>query len=322
VSTSNGHTDVTGVAIVFGAAAALGTLGVISNLAYEAGMSAAVFTALRAALGAVILGTLVLIRFQPGTSIMALPSREKRLLLVAIVSNGSMNLLLFAGFQVMTVALVMTVFYTYPLMVMVVQAVRGQELITLTRVGALIVAMAGLVLVIGSQIGPEAHVSLAGVGLGLSAAVCQAAYLVVSRDGYPSVPAVQATSLVLMGGVLISGSAALLTGSAGTLGTWASEPVAWLAVIVAGTLGAAIPKVMLLVGVRRIGGTRTATVMLSEPVMAVAFAAIALGQEVVPAEIVGGAAILVGAALVQRPSRHDTADRSVGRADAAWAPRE
>jgi drug/metabolite transporter (DMT)-like permease len=125
-----------------------------------------------------------------------------------------------------------------------------------------------------------------------------------------------------MGGVLISGSAALLTGGAGTLGTWASEPVAWLAVIVAGTLGAAIPKVMLLVGVRRIGGTRTATVMLSEPVMAVAFAAIALGQEVVPAEIVGGAAILVGAALVQRPSRHDAAARGVRRTDAAWAPHE
>ncbi len=116
------HTDSAGIAIVFGAAAALGTLGVISNLAYDAGMSAAAFTALRAALGACILGTLVLLRLQPRTNIRALAPREKRMFLIAIVTNGSMNLLLFAGFQAMTVALVMTVFYTYPLMVMVVHA--------------------------------------------------------------------------------------------------------------------------------------------------------------------------------------------------------
>ena len=75
--------------------------------------------------------------------------------LIAIVTNGSMNLLLFAGFQAMTVALVMTVFYTYPLMVMVVQALRGQEQVTPTRVVALIIAMAGLLLVIGSQDRPR-----------------------------------------------------------------------------------------------------------------------------------------------------------------------
>ena len=322
MSTPNARTDTTGVAIVFGAAAALGTLGVISNMAYDAGMSAAVFTALRAALGATILGTLVLLHLQPSTSIRALSAREKRLFLIAIVTNGSMNLLLFAGFQVMTVALVMTVFYTYPLMVMVVQAVRGQELVTPTRVAALIVAMAGLLLVIGSQVGPDAHVSLAGIALGLAAAMCQAAYLVVSRDGYPSVPAVQATSLVLIGGVLISGSAALVTGGVGSVSTWASEPVAWLAVLVAGTLGAAIPKVMLLVGVRRIGGTRTATVMLSEPVMAVAFAALALGQEVTVAEVLGGAAILLGAALVQRSSKRDVAVTGPPGAEGAWASHE
>ncbi len=182
--------------------------------------------------------------------------------------------------------------------------------------------MAGLLLVIGSQIGPEARVTLVGVGLGLAAAVCQAAYLVVSRDGYPSVPAVQATSIVLIGGVIISGSVALLTGSAGSASTWAAEPAVWAAVIVAGTLGAALPKALLLVGVRRIGGTRTATVMLSEPVMAAAFAAVALGQEITLIQIIGGAAILLCAALVQRPSPHDRAAATTAHVEAAWASRE
>ena len=315
-------TDTTGIAVTFGAAAALGTMGVISNVAYDTGMSAAVFTALRAALGATILGALVLGGLQPRMSVRHLPARQRQLLFVAVVANAAMNLFLFGGFSVMSVALVMTVFYTYPLVVMAAQALRGREQVTPLRVGAIALAMLGLVLVIGSQVGPGAQASLLGIGLGLAAAVCQATYLVVSRDGYPAVPAVQATSLVLVGGVLLSGGAAVLSGDAASLGTWVNEPAAWAAVLVAGSLGAALPKVLLLVGVRRIGGTRAATVMLSEPVMAVVFAAIALGEPITVPQIIGGAAILLGAALVQRPTPMDESAAAPRKTEALWASRE
>ena len=225
-------------------------------------------------------------RWQPRVSLRSLAARERRMLAVAIVANGSMNLLLFAAFSVMAVAIVMTLFYTYPVLVMVAMAAMGLERITPLRLAALVLAMAGLVLVVGSQVGPEAHVTLAGVGLALAAAVCQAAYLVVSRDGYTSVPAVQATSLILLGGMLISGTAALLTGGFSSVAGWATEPIVWMAVLLAGTIGAAIPKVLVLMGVRRIGGTRTAMVMLAEPVVAVVAAALVLGQPVTRA---GGA---------------------------------
>jgi DME family drug/metabolite transporter len=314
MSAAQERADSRGVALVFGAAAALGTLGVISTLAYREGMPAPVFTALRAALGALILGTLVMMRWQPSVSLRSLAMPERRMLAVAIVANGSMNLLLFAGFSVMTVAIVMTLFYTYPVLVMVAMAAMRQERVTPVRLGALGLAMAGLVLVVGSQVGPDAQVTLAGVSLALAAAVCQAAYLVVSRDGYTSVPAVQATSLILLGGMLISGTAALLTGGFASPDTWGVEPVVWIAVLLAGTIGAAIPKVMVLMGVRRIGGTRTAMVMLAEPVVAVVSAAIVLGQPVTLPEVLGGGAILLAAALVQRPP---LADRRTALSQAA-----
>jgi drug/metabolite transporter (DMT)-like permease len=303
--TGERQADRRGVGLVFGAAAALGTLGVISTLAYQEGMPAAVFTALRAALGALILGALVLARWQPRVSLRSLAARERRMLVIAVLANGSMNLLLFAAFSMMAVAVVMTLFYTYPVMVMVAMAAMGLERITPLRVGALALAMIGLVLVVGSQVGPEANVTLTGVGLALAAAICQAAYLVVSRDGYASVPAVQATSLILLGGMLISGTAALLTGGFATASEWVTEPTVWLAVLLAGTVGAALPKVMVLMGVRRIGGTRTAMVMLAEPVVAVVAAALVLGQPVTIAEVLGGGAILLAAALVQRPTIGD-----------------
>jgi drug/metabolite transporter (DMT)-like permease len=314
--------DGRGVALVFGAAAALGTLGVISNLAYEQGMPATVFTALRAALGALVLGVLVVGRWQPSTSLRGLVARERRMLTIAIIANGSMNLFLFAAFSVMAVAAVMTLFYMYPVLVMVAMAAKGLERITPLRLGALALAMAGLVLVVGSQVSLEADVTLAGVGLALAAAICQAAYLVVSRDGYTSVPPVQATSLILLGGMLISGAAALLTGGFASPGSWAAEPIVWAAVLLAGTIGAAIPKVFVLMGVRRLGGTRTAMVMLAEPVVAVVAAAFVLGQPVTLSEVLGGAAILLAAALVQRPTVGDARRLGGGEPAAAVASHE
>jgi drug/metabolite transporter (DMT)-like permease len=56
-------------------------------------------------------------------------------------------------------------------------------------------------------------------------------------------------------------------------------------------------------GVRRIGSTRTAVAMLMEPVVAVAVAAVALGQRLTELELVGGVAILVAVVLVQLPAR-------------------
>jgi hypothetical protein len=109
----------------------------------------------------------------------------------------------------MSVALVMVIFYTYPVLVAGASSALGRERLTLDRLGALACAGFGLALVLGTQLGPETSASLVGVALAATAAVCHATYFVVARDGFPSVPAVQATSLVLAGGVVVSGAGAL-----------------------------------------------------------------------------------------------------------------
>ena len=126
-----------------------------------------------------------------------------------MVVNGLMNLVLFFAFGAMAVGLVMAVFYLLP------GAggadVRGPrpERLTPVRVLALAIACAGLALVLGSQLGPEAHATAAGIALAGIAATCHAVYLVAIRGGFDDVPGVQATSLVLAGGLVISGTAAL-----------------------------------------------------------------------------------------------------------------
>jgi drug/metabolite transporter, DME family len=304
-----GQPDLRGSALkVFAAAAALGTLGPVAGLAYQEGVTPPAFSALRAAIGAGILGALVLTRRQPSIRLSSLAPRERTLLALAVVVNGVMNLVLFFAFGAMTVALVMVIFYTYPVLVAAGSVALGRERLTQARVAALAFSGVGLALVLGSQVGPEAHATVAGLVLAGIAAVCHAAYLIVVRDGFSRVPSVQATSLVLAGGLVISGSAALIMSGSDVVGPWVQSPVAWAAILCAGTFGAALPKVWVISGVRVIGSTRAAVLMLMEPVVAVVVAAVALGQGMTVLELLGGAAILVAVLIVQRPD--PAADRT------------
>jgi drug/metabolite transporter (DMT)-like permease len=295
--------DVGGLLKVLAAAAALGTLGPVAALAYGEGVEPATFSALRAGIGAAILGALVLSRRQPSIGLARLAPRQRALLAVAVAVNGLMNLVLFFAFGAMAVGLVMIIFYCNPVLVALLSAALGRERLTPVRIVALAVAGTGLALVLGSQLGPEAHATAAGIALAGTAAACHALYLVTIRGGFDDVPGVQATSLVLAGGLVISGTAALLIEGGGVAGEWLASPLAWAAILCAGTFGAALPKVWVIGGVRRIGSTRTAVAMLMEPVVAVVVAATALGQRLTELELVGGAAILVAVVLAQLPPR-------------------
>jgi drug/metabolite transporter, DME family len=286
---------------VCAAAVALGSLATVSALAYRNGMTPAAFVTSRALLGAGILAAYAWLRSIPWPRD-GLRSRERRMLAIAIVANGSMNLLLFAAFGVMAVALSMAVYYCYPLLVALIDVAIGRERRSARLVIALTGAVAGLVLVVGSQVGETAQPTAAGVLLAAGAAVAQAIFFVVSRDGYPSVPAEHATALILLGGALLSGVAVVVVGETRAIGAWIASPAALLLVALAGTLGAAFAKLLLLRGVRAIGSTRAALLMLIEPVAGVVIAAIVLGQAITPVQVAGGAAILAAAATV-RPGR-------------------
>jgi len=283
------------------AAGSMGTLGPVAGIAYREGMQPATFSALRAGIGAAILVVLLLTGQAAVVRLHALPSRQRVVLLVAVLVNGAMNLCLFLAFGRMAVGLVMAVFYLNPVITALLAAALGRERLTAVRVAGLALACGGLVLVLGGQVGTGASVDTAGLALALLAAAGHATYLVAIRGGFDDVPGVQATSLVLLGGLVISGTAALLLEAPAGTSAWAASPVAWVAVLAAATFGA-LPKAWIIGGVRRIGSTRASVALLTEPVVAVVVAALVLGQQPTPAQLAGGALVLAAVVLVQRPA--------------------
>jgi drug/metabolite transporter (DMT)-like permease len=79
-------------------------------------------------------------------------------------------------------------------------------------------------------------------------------------------------------------------------------------VLAAAVLGTAAAKVWVLRGLRLLGGTRTAIIMLGEPLGGILLAAVVLEHSLAPLEAVGGVLIVVAALLVQRPAPGRTAN--------------
>jgi drug/metabolite transporter, DME family len=301
-----GSTPTSGFLIVLGAAALFGMLGPLSRFAYDAGMEPPAFVAWRALIG--VLGTAAFVawRIRGGTSRLVRPGelsdRARVTLLIAACMGFTLNLCMFIAFDLITVALALLGFYTYPAMVAVVNVALGRERLDAARAVALGLALLGMVAVVASQLDPAAGIrfDVLGVALALGAALSQTVFVVISRNGYDAVPTDQAMTLVLLVTVVGASLLAILGGHADTLVYPIQTPSVLPLLVFTGIFAAAIPSIAFLGGIRAIGGTRAGILMLFEPVVGVALAAWLLGESLAPIQLAGAIAILAAAVILQR----------------------
>lgn len=296
-----------GYLLVIAAASLFAWLGPLSRWAYDRGMEPLSFVAWRAAIGALILAVVVGLaasRGRPLVRLWRLGRRQQLSLALATLMALALNIAIFGAFSRVTIAIALLAFYTYPAMVAIVAIAIGREEPSRGTLLALVLALGGMAVVLAGGLDPAAGVVVDGLGvlLALGAAAAQTVFMTVSRDGYRSVPADQAMTLILLGSALGGAAAALAAGAGPGLAEPLRDPGLLPIVLAAGTLGAGIPSLIFLTGIRLIGGTRTGILMLLEPVVAVALAAILLGEALRPIQLVGAAAILVAALLLQRAS--------------------
>jgi len=289
------------------AASGFGLLGPVARFAYDAGLEPLSFVAWRAGFGTAIVALYAGWRIARGRGFVApwrLRPGEQASLAVIIATGVILNVAMFYAFGLTTVALALLGFYTYPALVAVVAVARRHEALDAARIGALALALGGMVLVVAGGLDPVSGVRVdpLGIGLALVAALAQVTFVTVSRSGYDSIPTEQAIGWILAATAVICVALALVTGGATALSAPLRSTDALSLAVVAGVLGAGIPSVLFLTGIRSIGGTRTGILMLIEPVVGVALAALLLAEAIRPIQVLGGVAILGAALLVQRSS--------------------
>jgi drug/metabolite transporter, DME family len=295
---------VTGTLAAIIGAALFGMLGPLARLGADAGVTGVAFTACRAILGASSLAVLILIRGTAGSSLAAvrgLSTRGRLSLATAAVMGVTLNVSMFTAFGLVPIALALMLFYTYPAGVVVVDVLLGHERVTPSRIVALLLSSAGVILVlVGGMSGSgDAAISTLGIALGLCAAASQVVFVTVSRSGYRAVPADAATFVILGASVIGASTIAVLAGQGAGLTAPLHSPDPWPYLLLAGVAGAGVSSVLFLTAIRKIGGTRTGILMLLEPVVGVVLAGIVLGEAMGPIQVVGGVLVLVGALVLQ-----------------------
>jgi drug/metabolite transporter (DMT)-like permease len=278
---------------------------VLSRFAADAGVSTISFVTWRASLGAAVLAVSVALLLGLGlirtVRFADVPPRHWLQISTVAVLNVVINLAVFTGFEFASIALVLICFYTYPVIVAVAATRVYHEPLTSLRVAALVLASAGLVLVVLAPMLGDGGADIDGMGLllGLVAALAQAVHALIAGRGYSSLPAPQAA--VVLSAIQAVGflAVALLAGAGASLAEPFTSEGAWVWLLLAATIGLAIPTAAVLAGFRRLGPTRASILMLLEPVVAVFLAALLLAERPAPVQLLGGALVLAGSLLAQ-----------------------
>ena len=297
-----------GALLCLASAVAFGAMGIFGKLAYEQGATVGTLLAVRFVLAAALFWGLVLAT-GAGRHLRTLPRRDIALAFgLGAVGYSAQAGCYFAALQRLDASLLSLLLYTFPAMVTVAAIALGREQASRRTAGALILASAGLVLVLaGAGAGALDPV---GTLLGITAAVVYTTYILTSAGVADRV------GPILLSALVCTGAAATLTvgtGVTGGLHVGAVSPTGfgWLAAIaVISTVGAVS---LFFAGLTRVGPTSASILSTAEPVTTVVLAFLAFGESLSPVQLLGGALVIGAVFVLSVPVRR------VARARAAYA---
>ena len=309
--TPGGSAGLLGAGLIVIAAVCFGTLGPITRFADDAGVGSLAIVAWRAGIGATAMVVLLLtLRGATGRRPLALrdlPAGDRWFIGAASMANLVLNLAMFIAFVRIEIGLSLLVFYSYPAFVAIASVLWFGERLDLVRWSALGVSMLGLVLTLTGT-GGLGDLDALGIGLSFLAALTQAFYVLAARHGFARIPPVEAAAMTMGGAALGYVVIALVTAQLVDLGAPLASVAALVPVLLAGLIGAAIPTLCFITGIRLLGAPRGAILATLEPVVGVALAAWLLNEQPELLQIAGGTLILVAAVLLQLGGRSTVAD--------------
>jgi drug/metabolite transporter (DMT)-like permease len=289
-----------GLGLAVLSASSFGLSGSLARGLMDAGWSSAAAVVVRILLAAAVLVPVALVQLGGRWRLLL---RNLRLVAAyGLVAVAGCQLAYFNAVAHMQIGVALLIEYTAPVAVVGwLWARRGQRPGRLTVLGVLL-AGAGLVLVLDLASGTQA--SITGILWALGAMVGAAVYFVLSSDEDNGLP----PTVLAASGLALGGFALLAAGAAGVLPLTAStRPVAfdgftvawWLPVLGLGVVTAALAYGTGIAAARRLGSRLASFVALSEVLVALAAAWVLLGEVPRWIQVAGGALILAGVIAVK-----------------------
>ncbi len=287
--TTGPHARAIGTVYTVLAATGFAAVSILTAKALATGLTLATILAWRYLLSALLLSLWVLAHTYR-------PMPRRAVLGFVVVGGFGQALVVYlalSALRFIPAALLAFLFYTYPLWVTIGQALRGAERADRRQLAALTLSLMGIVTMVGG-IG-VGGTDWRGVALALGAALLYGAYIPVLRTLQGDHPVAPSSALAKLGA-----AAAFLVGSVVSQSfTWRLSGDAWRTVTALAVGSTVLPSVFFLMGLMRLGATRTAIVSTVEPFLTALLAAILLAQPFTGRTLLGGALIASAMLLLQ-----------------------
>jgi drug/metabolite transporter (DMT)-like permease len=277
-------------------ALSFGSISVLTLLTTSAGVPLLTAMAWRYVLGAVLLGGVAQVKL-----IRALSRRRiAQLVLIGGVGQALITYLSLRALDYIPVGPLAFLFYTYPAWVAVLAAVRKTERLTAIRVFALILALAGVTIMVGA---PTERLNPIGVILALGSALLYSAYLPALEHVQDGLPALLSTFLLIVGAAVSFSIAALFAGELFV----PRGPAVWSNIVLLALVSTVIAFSALIKGLSVLGPVRTAIIATVEPFFTALLGALVLGNQFGAATLLGGVLIAAAVLVIEWSSARATA---------------
>ncbi len=270
-------------------AAAFGAMGIFGKLAYDEGATVGTLLATRFVLAAALLWLFVGARELRGVS------RRDAAIALALGAIGYAAPAggYFAALERLDASLLALLVYVFPVIVAVSAVALRRERASRRTAVALAFSVGGLLLVLAGAAG---GLDPLGTLLGLATAVVYSAYVLGSEGIAARVAPLALSTLVCTGAAATLTAAGLAGGDLDPAGVSASGFV-WLGgLAVVSTVGAIG---LFFAGLRRVGPTAASILSTLEPVVTVGLAFLAFGESLGPAQLGGGALVLMAVLAIR-----------------------
>ena len=271
------------------------TMGIFGKLLYATGMDSQQAVLLRFLCSTVLLGAFMLVWRKE-----KLVSRQKTVYLQAVFYFASAFLYFFAV-ERMNAGITTVFFYLYPAMVAAINLAVFHERLSVAVAVALILSIMGLVLISGVTSG-ELTLDPLGLVFALASALAFAIYTVLIQvtgrtEGSFTVTFTLSWTSLLAACVVFAPSVPAMFHLS------AYQVAVGCTMALANTI---LPVVLYIQAVKRVGGTKTSLIGISETPFSLLFAFLILGETIAPVEglgillIVGGIAVITVAPMLQK----------------------
>jgi drug/metabolite transporter (DMT)-like permease len=300
-----------GVFFCLVSAVAFGAMGIFGKLAYDEGSTVGTLLSVRFMVAAALLWTLTAATGALA-GLRAMPRRDVlAALALGAIGYGAQAGAYFAALDLLDASLLSLLVYTYPVIVTVAAIALGRDRASRRTTVALVLACSGLVLVLAGT--AAGALDPLGTALGLGAAVVYSTYILVSTGISERVGPLALSTLVCTGAACSLTLGALVAGDLHPGAVSASGLASLGGLAVVSTVTAVC---LFFAGLRRVGPTAASILSTLEPVVAVALAFAVFGESLGPAQLGGGALVLLAVLAVRAPRRRPRRARAAPTAAA------